>query len=231
MSYKYLDLTGLSHFWDKIKSKIPTKTSQLTNDSHLNYSVEKPSGTIDDLAAFTSGKPGITGSISLIKKSSGTGSEIPGGWYNFFFSPHRTGSGGDNMKYGTIILTPMTFSGKSWLLRRSSSATTISEVKSIATGDIPTKVSQLTNDSGYTTNTGTVTSVAVKMNNTTKGTITTSGTIDLGTVITAHQDISGKENTSNKVTSISSSSTNTQYPSALAVYNYINSLNGNGVSY
>ena len=58
--------------------------------------------------------------------------------------------------------------------------------------DLPTKVSQLTNDSGYTTNTGTVTSVAVKMNNTTKGTITTSGTIDLGTVITAHQDISGK---------------------------------------
>lgn len=44
-------------------------------------------------------------------------------------------------------------------------------------------------------------------------------------------DMSGKEDTSNKVTSISSSSTNTQYPSALAVYNYINSLNGNGVSY
>jgi hypothetical protein len=45
---------------------------------------------------------------------------------------------------------------------------------------------------GYTTNTGTVTSVAVKMNGSTKGTITSSGTIDLGTVITAHQDISGK---------------------------------------
>lgn len=60
------------------------------------------------------------------------------------------------------------------------------------TPTIPTKVSELTNDSGYTTNTGTVTSVAVKMNNTTKGTITSSGTIDLGTVITAHQDISGK---------------------------------------
>lgn len=62
--------------------------------------------------------------------------------------------------------------------------------------NIPTKVSQLTNDSGFTTNTGTVTSVAVKMNNSTKGTITTSGTIDLGTVITSHQDISGKVNKS-----------------------------------
>lgn len=70
---------------------------------------------------------------------------------------------------------------------------------------------------------GTVTSVAVKMNNTTKGTVTTSGTIDLGTVITAHQDISGKENTSNKATSISSSSTSTQYAAASAVYNFVRS--------
>ena len=44
---------------------------------------------------------------------------------------------------------------------------------------------------GFTKNTGTVTSVAVKMNGTSKGTVTSSGTIDLGTVITAHQDISG----------------------------------------
>ena len=51
--------------------------------------------------------------------------------------------------------------------------------------DIPTKVSELTNDSGFTTNKGTVTSVAVKMNGTTKGTVTSSGTIDLGTIITS----------------------------------------------
>ena len=57
---------------------------------------------------------------------------------------------------------------------------------------VPTKVSELTNDSGYTTNKGTVTSVSVKMNGESKGTVTSSGTIDLGTVITAHQDISGK---------------------------------------
>lgn len=57
---------------------------------------------------------------------------------------------------------------------------------------VPTKVSEITNDSGYTTNKGTVTSVSVKMNGASKGTVTSSGTIDLGTVITAHQDISGK---------------------------------------
>ena len=47
------------------------------------------------------------------------------------------------------------------------------------TNKIPTKVSELTNDSEFTTNKGTVTSVAVKMNGTTNGTVTSSGTIDL----------------------------------------------------
>ena len=37
--------------------------------------------------------------------------------------------------------------------------------------------------------------------------------------------------TSNKVTSISSSSTDTEYPSAKAVYDYIQSLDGDEVSY
>lgn len=45
--------------------------------------------------------------------------------------------------------------------------------------------------------------------------------------LTQHQDISGKENSSNKVTSISSSSTNTQYPSAKCVYDAINNAIGN----
>lgn len=72
-----------------------------------------------------------------------------------------------------------------------------------------------------TSNTGTVTSVAVKMNNTTKGTITSSGTIDLGTVLTAHQDISGKQDklTAGSNITISGntiSATNTTYSSKAA---------------
>ena len=54
---------------------------------------------------------------------------------------------------------------------------------------VPTKTSELTNDSGYTSNTGTIT--GIKMNGASKG---TSGVVDLGTVITSHQDISGKVN-------------------------------------
>ena len=42
---------------------------------------------------------------------------------------------------------------------------------------------------------------------------------------------SGLELTVNKVTSISAQSTNTEYPSALAVYNYIQSLDGSQVAY
>lgn len=70
----------------------------------------------------------------------------------------------------------------------------VNQNKEIAyTSDIPAAVTESTVSGwGFTKNTGTVTSVAVKMNGATKGTVTSSGTIDLGTVITAHQDISGK---------------------------------------
>ena len=51
----------------------------------------------------------------------------------------------------------------------------------IGTPTIPTKVSDLTNDSGFTSNTGTITGIT--MNNASKG---TSGVVDLGTVITSH---------------------------------------------
>lgn len=60
---------------------------------------------------------------------------------------------------------------------------------------IPTKVSDLTNDSGFTSNAGTITGIT--MNGASKG---TSGVVDLGTVITSHQDISGKANASDVYT-------------------------------
>lgn len=42
----------------------------------------------------------------------------------------------------------------------------------------------------------------------------------------SHQDISGKEDKTNKVTSLSPSSNNSQYPSALCVYSLIAALTG-----
>ena len=85
---------------------------------------------------------------------------------------------------------------------------------------IPTEVTESTVLGwGFTKNAGTITGIT--MNGASKG---TSGVVDLGTVITSHQDISGKENTSNKVTSISSSSTDTQYPSAKCVYDLVGNI-------
>lgn len=75
------------------------------------------------------------------------------------------------------------------------------ESKAAASGG--TAVSLVTTGEKYTwnsktSNTGTVTSVAIKMNGSQVGSaITSSGTIDLGTVITSHQSIAGKMNTSN----------------------------------
>lgn len=51
---------------------------------------------------------------------------------------------------------------------------------------VPTKISQLNNDSGFTSNIGTITGIS--MNGQSKG---TNGDIDLGTVITEHQSLAG----------------------------------------
>ena len=74
------------------------------------------------------------------------------------------------------------------------------------------KSTDITNWNGKTDNKGTVTSVAVKMNNTTKGTVTSSGTIDLGTVITEHQDISGKQDKLTTQTAYSAKGSATKVP-------------------
>lgn len=95
------------------------------------------SGDIDALWVAVRNKHGATGSVSLTKKESGTGSEIPAGWYNFYYSPHRDGIGNDSNMYGTIILTPMTFSGDSWILRVSNNASAVTEVKKILNSGNP----------------------------------------------------------------------------------------------
>ena len=53
------------------------------------------------------------------------------------------------------------------------------------------------------------------------GLLKNDGTVDTTNYLSTHQDITGKEDKSNKVTSISSSSTDTEYPSAKCVYDGI----------
>lgn len=81
-------------------------------------SIDGGSRNIDELWELVRHTHGAHGSVSLVKKESGVGSDIPGGWYNFYHSPHRSGGdSGDNKDYGTIILTPMTDSINSWIVR------------------------------------------------------------------------------------------------------------------
>lgn len=103
---------------------------------------------------------------------------------------------------------------------------------------IPSATSELNNNSGFITS-----SSVPSASNTTPSADTTNGTAGTGTTwarsdhthpksniyakashthsqyLTSHQDITGKEDKSNKVTSLSSSSTDTEYPSAKAVFN------------
>lgn len=109
--------------------------------------------------------------------------------------------------------------------------------------NIPSNTSDLTNDSGFITS-----SSVPSASSTTPSADTLNGSVGTGVTwarsnhthpksslyaeashthsqyLTAHQDITGKEDKSNKVTSLSSSSTDTQYPSAKAVYDAIFSL-------
>lgn len=113
---------------------------------------------------------------------------------------------------------------------------------------IPSKTSDLTNDSGFITSSNVPSASSV-----TPSADTTNGSVGDGTTwarsnhthpksslyaeashthpqyLTSHQDITGKEDKSNKVTSLSSSSTDTQYPSAKIVYDSLNNLHTSNI--
>lgn len=89
--------------------------------------------------------------------------------------------------YYTATETDTLLNGKA----NSTHTHTVSNITDFPT--IPSKTSDLTNDSNF---------------------------------LTSHQDISGKEDTSNKVTSLSASNTDTEYPSAKAVYDTIHNSGG-----
>ena len=103
----------------------------------------------------------------------------------------------DNNTWGSWVkdkLTDTTYSAATTSAAGLMSSNDKTKLNGIATG--ATKVTTDTVSGwGYTKNAGTVT--GVKMNGTTKS--PSSGVVDLGTVITSHQDISGKVNTTTTV--------------------------------
>ena len=156
---------------------IPSKTSDLTNDSGFITSYTDTKNT-----AGTTNKTG-TKMFLAAATSQGANPQT--------FSNSGCYIGTDDCLYsnGTKVLTAhqslsgyvptsRTVNGKALSANISLSASDVGALPDSTA--IPTKVSDLTNDAGYTTNTGTIT--GIKMNGSSKG---TSGVVDLGTVITS----------------------------------------------
>ncbi len=154
----------------------------------MNGTTKNPSSGVVDLGTVITAHQSLDGKQDKITSSNKLAASLVSG----LATVATSGSYNDLSNKPTI---PTVNNGKLTIQKNGTDVATFTANQSTnvtANITVPTKVSEITNDSGYTTNKGTVTSVAVKMNGSTKGTVTSSGTIDLGTVLTSHQDISGK---------------------------------------
>lgn len=97
-------------------------------------SYEASATTLQDLVNNVRYSSGCMGSVNLTTNYSATGGTILAGWYNFIYSPHRSGGRngtavGDNCDYGTLLLTGMTVGSAHWRIRVSNGS--IAEVRRI----------------------------------------------------------------------------------------------------
>ena len=145
------------------KSDLPTKVSDLTNDAGYitGYTETDPVFTASAAHGITS-----TDITNWNNKSTFSGS------YNDLTDKPTI----PTVNNATLTIQKNGTTVKTFTANASSNVT--------ANITVPTKTSDLNNDSGFTTNTGTITSV--KMNG---STISSSGEADLGTVLTSHQSI------------------------------------------
>lgn len=128
---------GGATFRKLVAADIPTHNqawSTITGTPALMESGDYSSDTIEALLVKVQGTSPRMGSCNLAKDT-----HVANTWWNFIYTPHRTGIGGANPNYGTLLLFPMTGSGSSYIIR-SSKAGTVSEVRKIYTsGDKPSK--------------------------------------------------------------------------------------------
>ena len=110
MANKYLDDSGVSYLWGKLKARVPTKVSDLTNDSGFITTESDP--TVPSWAKANS-------------KPSYTASEVG------------------------AVPTSRTVNGKALSSNITLTASDVGALSSSTT--IPTKTSELTNDSGFIT--------------------------------------------------------------------------------
>lgn len=182
-----------------LKSEIPTKVSQLQNDSGYLTQHQDISGKADK--ATTLAGYGITDGQQKIDSNNKLLSDLvdDSNQTNKFVTDNEKNSW--NTKYDKPV--------------NGIPKTDLDSSVQTSLGKADTALQSYTEQ--YT---GTVTGITMNGNSL----IPTNGIINLGTVITTHQDISGKENINNKVTSWQNIPDNDHYPSELLVkdgFNYI----------
>ncbi len=123
---------------DKPSSYPPSAHNQswstITNKPALMESDGYSAETIEALLKKVQGLSPRMGSCNFTKDT-----HVANTWWNFIYTPHRTGSGGDNSNYGTLLLFPMAGVGSSYIVRAGKDGA-VKEVRKIYTSsDKPTK--------------------------------------------------------------------------------------------
>lgn len=135
-------VAGHTHSFASITGKPSTYTpsahnqswSTITDKPALMESGDYSAETIEALLKKVQGLSPRMGSANLTKDT-----HIANTWWNFIYIPHRTGSGGDNPNYGTLLLFPMTGAGSSYIVRAGKDGI-VNEIRKIYTsGDKPNK--------------------------------------------------------------------------------------------
>ena len=173
--------TGLDGVEITVNIPVPEKVSELENDSGYGTYTKPTTGIPkSDLAS------GVQASLGKADTALQKHQDISG-------KVDNTAAGADSLLSKITNSWTATPTDNTYFIRQdTSSKNEFGRVKfSTLWSYIKSKVESL----GYTKNTGTIT--GIKMNGASKG---TSGVVDLGTVITAHQDISGKQDKSTAVT-------------------------------
>lgn len=198
---------------------VPTKTSELTNDSGFISSIPSEYVTDSELNTALSTKAD-TSSLSTVATS---------GSYNDLLNkptiPTKTSDltndsgyitsvpvNSVNGKTGTVVLNA---SDVGALASNTAYVSSVNGTSGAVTINVPTKTSDLQNDSGFLTS-------AVTTFNGQSGAVTYSAPVS--SVNGQTGAVTGLQTTSNLVTSVSSSSTDSQYPSAKCLYDMVGDI-------
>lgn len=193
--------TDLIEKFDEVETSIPTKTSDLTNDSGFISSIPSQYITETELTSALSTKAdtsSIPTKTSQLTNDSGYITSVP--------------VNSVNGKTGTVVLNA---SDVGALASNTAYVSSVNGSSGAVTISVPTKTSDLQNDSGFLTS-------AVTTFNGQSGAVTYSAPVS--SVNGQTGAVTGLQTTSNLVTSVSSASTDTQYPSAKCLYDMVGNI-------